>query len=194
MIEAPALMSHRILFLSDEVTAEVANRLIAQLLLLDAANPEASIDLYINSPGGSVPDGLAIIDAMHCIRAPVSTICVGKAFSVAACILAAGTPGLRFATPNAEVLLHQVAAAFEGPASDIRVYTERVTRLQDRLVEMLARWTGQPPERIRRDMERQSFMTAEEARAYGLIDAVLEPVVKSRPSAGRPTPASGEDA
>jgi ATP-dependent Clp protease protease subunit len=179
-------MSHRILFLSDEVTAEVANQLIAQLLLLDAANPEAPIDLYINSPGGSVSDGLAIIDAMYCLRAPVSTICVGKAFSMAACILAAGTPGLRLATPNAEVLIHQVAATFGGPTSDLRVYTERLTRIQERLVQLLAQWTGQPEERIRQDMQRQAFMTAEEARAYGLVDAVLEPLSKARGAVGGP--------
>lgn len=173
-----ALWRHRILFLSESVTAEVANRLIAGLLLLDADDHKTPIDLYINSPGGSVPDGLAIIDAMQCIQAPVSTICIGRAASVATWILAAGTRGRRFATPNAEVMIHQVAAGFAGPVSDMRIYTEWVLRLQERLVEMLSRWTGQPPERIAKDMEREFFMTAEEARDYGIVDAILEPYEK----------------
>lgn len=174
-----ALLRHRILFLSEPITAEVANRLIAQLLLLDADDPKTPIDLYINSPGGSIPDGLALIDAMQCIQAPVSTICVGQAASMAAWVLAAGTRGRRFATPNAEVMIHQVAASFAGQAGDIRVYTERLLRIQERLVRMLARWTGQSPERISRDMEHEFFMTAEEARAYGIVDAILEPYEKN---------------
>ncbi|MFA4029506.1 MAG: hypothetical protein GDYSWBUE_000533 [Candidatus Fervidibacterota bacterium] len=177
-MEASALLSHRILFLSEPITAEVANRLIAELLLLDADNHEAQIDLYINSPGGSVLDGLAIIDTMQCIQAPVSTICVGQAASMAAWILAAGTKGRRFATPNAEVMIHQVAAAFAGQTSDIRIYTQRMVRLQERLVQMLAEWTGQPIERIQKDMEHEFFMTAEEAKAYGIVDAILEPFAK----------------
>jgi len=177
-VEASALLSHRILFLSEPITAEVANRLIAELLLLDADNHEAQIDLYINSPGGSVLDGLAIIDTMQCIQAPVSTICVGQAASMAAWILAAGTKGRRFATPNAEVMIHQVAAAFAGQTSDIRIYTQRMVRLQERLVQMLAEWTGQPIERIQKDMEHEFFMTAEEAKAYGIVDAILEPFAK----------------
>lgn len=177
-MEASALLSHRILFLSEPITAEVANRLIAELLLLDADNHEAQIDLYINSPGGNVLDGLAIIDTMQCIQAPVSTICVGQAASMAAWILAAGTKGRRFATPNAEVMIHQVAAAFAGQTSDIRIYTQRMVRLQERLVQMLAEWTGQPIERIQKDMEHEFFMTAEEAKAYGIVDAILEPFAK----------------
>ncbi|MCS7066589.1 MAG: ATP-dependent Clp protease proteolytic subunit [Fimbriimonadales bacterium] len=173
-----ALLRHRILFLSEPITAEVANRLIAQLLLLDADDHNAPVDLYINSPGGSVLDGLAVIDAMQCIQAPVSTICMGQAASMAAWILAAGAKGRRFATPNAEVMLHQVAAGFAGQTSDIRIYTERVLRIQQRLVEMLAQWTGQSPERITKDMEHEFFMTAEEARAYGIVDAILEPYAK----------------
>jgi ATP-dependent Clp protease protease subunit len=175
------LLRHRILFLSEPITAEVANRLIAQLLLLSADNQEAQIDLYINSPGGSVLDGLAIIDTMQCIPTPVSTICVGQAASMAAWILAAGTKGLRFATPNAEIMIHQVVAAFAGQTTDIRIYTQRMMRLQERLVHMLAQWTGQPVERIQKDMEHEFFMTAEEAKEYGLVDAILEPFAKSQP-------------
>jgi ATP-dependent Clp protease protease subunit len=168
------LFRYRILFLSGPITAEAANRLIAQLLLLDAEDPEAQIDLYINCPGGNVVDGLAIIDAMRCIRSPVSTICVGQAASMAAWILAAGTRGKRFATPNAEIMIHQVAAEFSGQTSTIRRYTERMVHLQERLIEMLARWTEQPTERIREDMEHEMFMTAEKAKDYGIVDEVLE--------------------
>ena len=175
---ADALLSHRILFLSEPITPEVANRLIAGLLLLDADNHEAQIDLYINCPGGSVLDGLAIVDTMQCIQAPVSTICVGQAASMAAWILAAGAKGRRYATPNAEVMLHQVAASFAGQTNDVRIYAERMMRLQQRLVEMLARWTGQPVERITRDMEHEFFMTAQEAKEYGIVDAILEPYPK----------------
>lgn len=173
------LLNYRILFLSEPVTAAVANRLIAELLLLDAVNHEAPIDLYINSPGGNVLDGLAIIDTMQCIQAPVSTICVGQAASMAAWILAAGTKGLRFATPNAEVMIHQVAAAFSGEISDIRIHTQRVTQLQERLVRMLSEWTGRAVEQIQRDLEREFFITGEEAKDYGIVDAILEPFVKS---------------
>jgi len=175
------LLRHRILFLSEPITAEVANRLIAQLLLLSADNQEAQIDLYINLPGDSVLDGLAIVDAMQCIPVPVSTICIGQAASMAAWILAAGTKGLRFATPNAEIMIHQVAAAFAGQTTDIRIYTQRMMHLQERLVQMLAQWTGQPVERIQKDMEHEFFMTAEEAKAYGLVDAILEPFTKPHP-------------
>lgn len=177
-MDTQELLRHRILFLSEPITAEVANRLIAQMLLLDADNYEAQIDLYINSPGGSVLDGLAIIDTMQCIRAPVSTVCVGQATSMAAWILAAGAKGLRFATPNAEIMIHQLATAFAGQTTDIRIYTRRMMRLQDQLVRMLAQWTKQSVERIQKDMEHEFFMTAEEAKAYGLVDAILEPFAK----------------
>jgi ATP-dependent Clp protease protease subunit len=189
-MDTQELLRHRILFLSEPITAEVANRLIAQMLLLDADNYEAQIDLYINSPGGSVLDGLAIIDTMQCIRAPVSTVCVGQAASMAAWILAAGAKGRRFAAPNAEVMIHQVAAAFAGQTTDIRIYTQRMMRLQERLAQMLAQWTGQPVERIQKDMEHEFFMTAEEAKAYGLVDAILEPFAKSQPpsAAGKRKP------
>lgn len=174
------LLQHRILFLAEEVTAEVANRLVAELLLLDADDHDAPIDLYINSPGGSVVDGIAIIDAMQCVQAPVGTICVGQAVSIAAWVLAAGTRGRRAATPHAEIMLHQASAGFKGQAADVRRRAERIQRSQDSLVHLLAGWTGQDAERVRQDMDRDSFMSAEAARAYGLIDEVLEPY--SRPA------------
>lgn len=173
-----ALLGHRILFLSEPITTEVANRVISGLLLLDADDHQAQIDLYINCPGGSVVDGLAIIDVIQCIQAPVSTVCVGQAASMAAWILAAGAKGKRWATPNAEVMLHQVAASFAGQTSDIRIYTERMIGLQQRLVGMLARWTGQSPKRITKDMEHEFFMTAQKAKEYGVIDGILEPYAK----------------
>lgn len=178
-METTRLLSHRILFLGEPITSEVVNRITADLLLLDADNHESRIDLYINCPGGSVLDGLAIIDTIQCIRAPVSTICVGQAASMAAWILAAGKKGERYATPNAEIMIHQVAAAFAGQTSDIRLYTQRMLRLQDRLVQMLAKWTGQPARRIAKDMEREFFMSAEEAVNYGIVDAILEPYTSS---------------
>lgn len=169
------LLKHRILTLSEEVNTATANRLIAQLLLLDADNHQVQIDLYINSPGGSVLDGLAIIDAMQCIQAPISTICIGQASSMAAWILAAGARGLRLATPNAEIMIHQASAGFRGYTAAMRVFTERMIRLQDRLVGMLSVWTGQPPDKIRDDMETEFYMSSQQARDYGIIDRIIEP-------------------
>lgn len=176
--EAFTLLQHRILFLAESIACETANHLIAQLLLLDADDSERPIDLYINSPDGSVTDGIAIIDAMQCIRAPVSTICIGQAASMAAWILAAGAPGQRQAAPNAEVMIHQVAAGFAGQTADIQVFAQRTLRIQERLVGMLAQWTRQPEERIRRDMASDFFMTADDALSYGIIDEVIQPVPK----------------
>jgi ATP-dependent Clp protease, protease subunit len=169
------LLQHRILFLREQVSAETANQLVAQLLLLDADDHSAQIDLYINSPGGSVVDGMAIVDAIQCIQAPVSTICIGQAVSMAAWILAAGTRGRRAATPHAEITLHQAVAGFKGRAAEVRGRAERIQRSQDSLVLLLAGWTGKDAEGIRQDMERDLAMSAEAARVYGLIDEVLEP-------------------
>jgi len=179
-MDSTTLLSYRILFLSEPITAEVANRLIAQLLLLDADDHEAQIDLYINSPGGSVLDGLAIIDTMACIQAPVSTICVGQAASMAAWLLAAGTKGIRLAAPNAEIMIHQAATSFAGQTTDIRIYTRRMINLQKRLLELMVQWTGQSIKRIKKDMEHEFFMSAEEAKDYGIVDRVLEPYTDSQ--------------
>lgn len=174
-MQSREMLDHRILFLSEEVTPASANGLVAALLLLDADDRDAQIDLYVNSPGGSVADGLAVIDAMACIAAPVSTICIGKAASMAALILAAGTPGRRLITPNAEVMIHQASAGVSGNTSDIRRFTERLVRLQDRIESLLAGWTGQTVERVREDMAVDCWMSAGEAVGYGLVDAVIEP-------------------
>jgi len=174
-MERAALLQHRILFLAGEVTAESANRLVADLLLLDADDHQRSIDLYVNSPGGNVLDGMAVIDTMHCIQAPVSTVCVGQAASMGAWLVAAGERGKRFGTPNAEMMIHQIAWGMAGHTEDIRVRTEQMVRLQEKMVHLLAGWTGQSAERIRQDMNRDFFMTATAAREYGLIDEVLLP-------------------
>ena len=179
-MEPFALLQHRVIFLNRSLSAETANALIEQLLLLDALDHGAPIDFYINCAGGSVTDGLALLDVMACIAAPISTICVGQASSMAAWVLAAGTPGLRRATPHAEVMIHQVAGGFSGHADDIQFYAQRVVRLQQRLVQLLAAHSGQPSEKIGADMARDFFMSAREALAYGLIDAVVEPFKKPR--------------
>jgi len=177
-MEPYELRQYRMLLLSEPISAETANRFVADLLLLNAASSTERIDLYINSPGGSVTDGLAILDAMGCVQAPVSTICIGQAASMAAWILASGTKGMRYATPNAEIMIHQLAAGFYGQSAHIRVMSQRVLRLQKRLTTILAACTGQSPRKVARDMERDFFMTADEARRYGIVDAVLEPFSK----------------
>ncbi|NOX36416.1 MAG: ATP-dependent Clp protease proteolytic subunit [Calditrichaeota bacterium] len=178
MWEESQLLSHRIIFLSQPIDSGVANRIISQLLLLEADSQEKQIDLYINCGGGSVKDGLAIIDAIQCLHAPVSTICVGLAGSMAAWILAAGKPGLRFATPNAEVMIHQMSTHLQGVTEDILRYSQRLMRLQTSLINMLAKWTGQDVARIQEDIQKDYFMTAQEALDYGIIDSVLQPVDK----------------
>ena len=174
-MSTPALLQHRVIFLKRPLTPEVGNEIIEQFLLLDAADSSARIDLYINCPGGSVTEGLAVMDAISCVRAPVSTICIGQASSMAAWILAAGTPGLRLATPSSEVMIHQVAGGFSGSTDDIQFYVGRIVALQERLVAMLAATTGQKPERIRADMTRDFWMSADQARDYGIVDNVIEP-------------------
>jgi ATP-dependent Clp protease protease subunit len=169
------LLKHRILFLSGPVNNQMADRVIASLLLLDAEDPTSPIDLYINSPGGSLIDGMAIIDTMQCLRAPIRTLCVGQAASTAACLLACGAKDHRFSAPNAEIMIHQVEAGIEGSAVDMQLQAQRVIRLQENLIAMLADWTGKPKESIRKDLDRESFMTARQAVDYGLVDHILEP-------------------
>jgi ATP-dependent Clp protease protease subunit len=180
------LLQHRILFLSEEISRDTACRIIPDLLLLDADNHDLPIDLYINSAGGSITAGLAIIDTMQCIQAPVSTICIGMAASMAAMILAAGAPGQRHASPNAEVMIHQSSGGFQGQTSTIRIYAQRMQRQEEQLVELLAQWTGQGKERITADIQNDYFMTAKEAMAYGIVDTVLDPFhPKSLPKPAR---------
>lgn len=167
------LLRDNIVFLNGEVRAESANIVIAQLLFLASENPKKDIKLYINSPGGSVVDGLAIIDTMNHIPNNVSTICVGLAASMGAQILAAGTKGKRYALPNSEMMIHQPLGGFQGQASDIEIQAKLMIDTKNRSIKMLAEHTGQPVEKVAKDVDRDYFMTAPEAKKYGLIDKVL---------------------
>ena len=167
------LLKERIIFLSGQVDDHMANLITAQLLFLESEGPDKDIYLYINSPGGLVTAGLAIYDTMQYIRSDVSTLCVGQAASMGAQLLAAGAPGKRYALPNARVMIHQPLGGFQGQATDIEIHAREILKLKDRMNEMMAKHTGQPFEKISDDVERDYFLTAEEARDYGLVDEVL---------------------
>jgi ATP-dependent Clp protease protease subunit len=167
------LLKDRIIFLGEEVNDVIANLIVAQLLFLDAEDPDKDISLYINSPGGVVSAGLAIYDTMQFIKSDVSTICIGLAASMGSFLLAGGAKGKRFALPNAEIMIHQPSGGARGQATDVQIHAEQIIKSKKRLNEMLAENTGKSYEEIVRDCERDNFMTAEEAKAYGLIDAVI---------------------
>jgi ATP-dependent Clp protease protease subunit len=167
------LLLDRIVFLGTEVTAEVANALIAQLLFLESEDPEKPIHLYINSPGGDVSAGLAIYDTMNYIKAPVHTLCAGRAMSMAAVLLAGGAAEGREALPHSSILIHQPMGGVRGQASDIEIHAKEIIRLKQVLTEILARHTGQPVERVRADADRDYFMTPEQALDYGIIDRIV---------------------
>ena len=169
------LLSDRIIFLGEDVNDTTASLITAQLLFLEGQDPDQDISLYINSPGGSVTAGFAIFDTMNYIRCDVSTICIGLAASFGAFLLAAGTKGKRFALPNAEIMIHQpaISGGIQGPASDIKIMSDHMQRNKQRLNQLLAKNTGRTLAEIERDTERDNFMTAEEAKAYGLIDRVI---------------------
>ena len=167
------LLEDRIIFLGEEVTDVSASVIIAQLLFLEAEDPSKDIHLYINSPGGSVTAGMAIYDTMNYIKCDVSTICMGLAASMGAFLLAGGTKGKRLALPNSEIMIHQPSGGARGQASDIKIVADNIIKTRKRLNEMLAANTGKPLEDIERDTERDNFMTAEEAKAYGLIDEIV---------------------
>ncbi|NLC07898.1 MAG: ATP-dependent Clp endopeptidase proteolytic subunit ClpP [Syntrophomonadaceae bacterium] len=167
------LLKDRIIFLGSAIDDHVANLVIAQLLFLEAEDPDKDIHLYINSPGGSITAGMAIYDTMQYIRPDVSTICVGLAASMGAFLLAAGAKNKRFALPNSEVMIHQPLGGTQGQATDIEIHARRILRIRERLNVILSERTGQPLERIRKDTERDFFMSAEEARKYGIIDGVM---------------------
>jgi len=168
------LLKERVIFLVGPIDDYVANVVVAQLLFLEADNPEKDISLYINSPGGVVTSGMAIYDTMQFIKPDVSTICVGQAASMGSLLLAAGAAGKRYALPHTRVMIHQPLGGFQGQASDIEIHTREILNLRDRLNSVLARHTGQPIETIARDTDRDNFMDAGMAKAYGLIDEVLE--------------------
>ena len=167
------LLNDRIIMLSEEVNDTTASLIVAQLLYLEAQDPDKDIQFYINSPGGSVTAGLAIYDTMQYIKPDVSTICVGLAASMGAFLLSAGAKGKRIALPNAEIMIHQPSGGSQGQATDIQIQAEQILKIKKRLNEILAANTGQPLEVVERDTDRDNFMTAEEAVKYGLIDEVI---------------------
>jgi ATP-dependent Clp protease, protease subunit len=167
------LLNDRVIFLGTPVDNDVANVTVAQLIHLESEDPDKDISIYINSPGGSVYAGLAIYDTMQFIKPDVSTICVGIAMSMGALLLSGGAAGKRFALPNAKILIHQMSGGFEGQATDIEIHAKEVINIRQRLDEILAQHTGQPVEKVRVDTERDYFMTAEQAKTYGIIDDVL---------------------
>ena len=168
------LLKDRIIFLSDEVNDTTASLVVAQLLFLEAEDPDKDIHLYINSPGGSVTAGMAIYDTMQYVKPDVSTICIGMAASMGAFLLNAGAKGKRFALPNSEIMIHQPLGGAKGQATDIEIHAKWILKIKERLNKILSERTGQPIEKIQEDTERDNFMSAQEAKEYGLIDEVIE--------------------
>ena len=168
------LLKERIIFLADEVNDQTASLVVAQLLFLESEDPNKDIQLYINSPGGSVTAGMAIYDTMNYIKCDVSTICIGMAASMGAFLLSSGAKGKRLALPNAEVMIHQTSGGAKGQATEIQIVAENILKTKKKLNEILAANTGQSVEKIAEDTERDNFMSAEEAKAYGLIDEIVE--------------------
>jgi ATP-dependent Clp protease protease subunit len=167
------LLKDNIIFLSSEITDEVANSVIAQMLYLEAENTEKGIFVYINSPGGSITAGLAIYDTMQYINSEISTICVGQAASMAAVLLAAGSPGKRISLPNSRIILHQPLGGFKGQASDIAIQAKEILRLRENISQILTKHTKQPTEKIQTDIERDFIMTPDMAKGYGIIDTII---------------------
>ena len=170
------LLKDRIIFLSEDVNSASASLVVAQLLFLESEDPDKEISLYINSPGGSITDGMAIVDTINYIKCPVSTICVGMAASMGAVLLASGAKGKRFATPNAEILIHQplISGGLSGQTTEIKIHADHMVRTREKLNKLLSERTGQSLETIEKDTERDNYMTAEQALEYGLIDAILD--------------------
>jgi ATP-dependent Clp protease protease subunit len=168
------LLKDRIIMLSEEVNDTTASLVVAQLLFLEAEDPDKDIYLYINSPGGSITSGMAIYDTMQYIKPDVSTICVGMAASMGAFLLTAGAKGKRFALPNSEIMIHQPLGGFQGQATDIGIHAERILQIKKKLNTILSERTGQPLEKVEQDTERDHFLSAEQAKEYGLIDEVIE--------------------
>ncbi len=167
------LLNERIIFLGGPIDDHIANLVVAQLLYLDHMDPKKDIYLYINSPGGSVSAGMAILDTMNFVKADVSTICVGVAASMGSLLLSAGTKGKRFALPNSEIMIHQVLGGAEGQASDIEIQAKHILRIKENLNKILAKNTGKTPAQVEKDADRDNWMTAEDAKKYGLVDDVI---------------------
>lgn len=182
------LLRDNIVFIGQSISDELANAVVAQLLFLEQQDPEKEISLYINSPGGTVSAGLAIYDTLQFIRPDVTTYCLGQACSMAALLLAAGTPGKRHTLPNSRVMIHQPLGGIQGQATDVRIHANEIVRVRSGIVRILAHHTGRPESEIDRDIERDRWMDAAEARDYGLVDSIIE-----RRDQPRPTPAPGPD-
>jgi ATP-dependent Clp protease protease subunit len=172
------LLRERIIFLGTEIDDDIANSIVAQLLLLDAENPEKDIMLYINSPGGVITSGMAIYDTIKHIRSDVNTICIGEAASMGAFLLGAGTPGKRMSLPNARIMIHQPSGGARGQATDIQIEAAEIARIKKQMNELMAKHTGQPYKKIEQDTERDFYMSAQEAKEYGLIDKVVTQMEK----------------
>jgi ATP-dependent Clp protease, protease subunit len=190
------LLKERIIFLGEPIEDHVANLVIAQLLFLESEDQEKDIMLYINSPGGIVTSGLAIYDTMQYLKAPVSTICIGQAASMGAVLLAAGTKGKRYALPNSRIMLHQGSGGFRGNTPDVEIQVKEMLHLTDRLMRILAEHSGQEFEKVKKDADRDYFMSSAEAKSYGLIDAVFEPtgesLISMKQAAGGTVPTAKE--
>jgi ATP-dependent Clp protease protease subunit len=172
------LLRERIIFLGGPIDDNVANIVIAQLLFLEAEDPKKDVTIYINSPGGSIAAGLAIVDAMHHIKPDVATVCMGMAASMGATILSQGKKGKRFALPNSEIMIHQPLTGVEGQASDIEITANHILRLKEKLTQMMADATGQDYKKVEKDKDRDYWMTADEAKKYGIVDQILKPKAK----------------
>ena len=170
------LLKDRIIFLSEDVNHVTASLIVAQMLFLESEDPDKEISFYINSPGGSITDGMAIVDTMNYIKCPVSTICVGLAASMGSVLLACGTKGKRFATPNAEILIHQplISGGLSGQTTEIKIHADHMVKTREKLNKLLSEKTGQSLEQIEKDTERDHYMTAQEALEYGLIDGIMD--------------------
>lgn len=168
------LLKERLIFIVGPIEDQMANLVVAQLLFLESENPDKDINIYINSPGGSVTAGMSIYDTMQFVKPNISTTCIGQAASMGAFLLAAGAKGKRYALPNSRVMIHQPLGGFQGQASDIAIHAQEILKIKGRLNDLLAYHTGQPIERLEKDTDRDNFMSAADAQAYGLIDAVLE--------------------
>lgn len=186
------LLKDRIIFLGAPIDDMFANLVIAQLLFLEAEDPEKDINLYVNSPGGSVTAGLGIYDTMQYVKAPITTICLGQAASMSALLLTGGTKGKRFALPNARVMIHQPMGGFQGQATEIDIHAREILKIRERLNEIMAKHTGQPLDKIAHDTERDYFMSALEAKQYGLVDEVITRPPKALKAVGQAE--SGKDA
>ena len=170
------LLKDRIIFLSEDVNQATASLVVAQMLFLESEDPDKEISFYINSPGGSITDGMAIVDTMNYIKCPVSTICIGMAASMGSVLLACGTKGKRFATPNSEILIHQplISGGLAGQTTEIKIHADHMVKTREKLNKILSEKTGQSLEQIEKDTERDNYMTAEEALKYGLIDEIID--------------------